>query len=740
MAGKKRDQVVPTREAVTAFIRDADAPVSKREIGRALHVGTGHRRALNAILNELEDDSIINRAERRYSSSGGVPPVGVVEVCALDQDGEPLLRPVSWQSAGPPPRIHLVPERKGTAPGLGDRMLARLKPLNSGGYEARIMRRLASQPESVLGLFTAMDSGGRVRPADRKIKSEFMIAAADTMDARDGELVQCKVLSGKVRGLPHARVTERLGREDAPGAASLMAIHKSGIPTNFPQPALDQASAAAPAPMDKRADLRAIGLVTIDDEEARDFDDAVWAEADTDPTNSGGWHLLVAIADVAWYVTPDSALDSCARERGNSVYFPDRVVPMLPGKLSNDLCSLRPDEDRPCLAVHIWIDRDGNKRRHQFVRGMMRSTARLTYRRVQDANDGKPLAAEDGIPKKIIDPLYGAYQALCEARQARGTIDLDLPERRVVMGEDGNVLRVETRERYDSHRLIEEFMIIANVCAAETLEEHRHPVMYRVHDEPPPDRVVALRQYLRTLGFRLAGGQAVRPRHFSQALKSVRETPHAHAVNTAILRSQAQAVYSPENLGHFGLALRRYSHFTSPIRRYSDLLVHRALIAALRLGAGGLADSAGEEFAELGAHLSMTERRATGAERQTMDRLMAAYLSDRVGAEFDGRINGVERFGLFVTLTETGADALLPASALGDDYFQFDAARHLLAGRRTREEFRLGDKIRVRLVETDRLTGGLLLALADRAPRSRGPARARRGGKVPRRGAKRKRR
>ncbi|MHA1109085.1 MAG: RNB domain-containing ribonuclease, partial [Alphaproteobacteria bacterium] len=363
------------------FIRNSDSPVSKREIGRALHVGAGHRRALNAILNELEDDNVIDRDQRRYSSSGGIPPVGVLEVDGLDQDGEPLLRPVSWKSAGAPPRIYLAPERKGPAPGLGDRILARLKPLDGGAYEARIMRRLPSQPESVLGLFTAMDGGGRVRPSDRKIKSEFMIAADNAMGARDGELVQCEVLSGRVKGLPHAKVIERLGREDAPGAASLMAIHRGGIPTRFPQPALDQADQAAPAPMGERVDLRNIGLVTIDDEDARDFDDAVWAEADTDPANKGGWHLLVAIADVAWYVTPDSALDSSARERGNSVYFPDRVVPMLPEKLSNDLCSLRPDEDRPCLAVHIWVGRDGNKRRHEFVRGMMRSTARLTYRR-----------------------------------------------------------------------------------------------------------------------------------------------------------------------------------------------------------------------------------------------------------------------------------------------------------------------------------------------------------------------
>ena len=723
------------------FIRKSSGPMSKREIARALHVGADHRRALNTILDELEQDSVIGRANRRYSSAGGLPEVGVLEVDALDRDGEPLLRPINWQGGGPPPRIYLVADRKGRAPALGDRILARLKSMNDGSYEARIMRRLPSRPQSVLGLYTAMKDGGRVRPCDRRIKSEFVVGASDAMSARDGELVQCEILPGKTMGLPQAKVAERLGREDAPGAASLIAIHKGGIPTTFPKGALEQASRAEPAAMGDREDLRQIPLVTIDDEDARDFDDAVWAEADTDPTNAGGWRLLVAIADVAWYVTPGSALDDSACERGNSVYFPDRVVPMLPEKLSNDLCSLRPDEDRPCLAVHIWIDRDGNKLQHRFVRGMMRSTARLTYRRVQDARDGEPLAPEDQVPKSTIGPLFGAYQALHKARHARGTIDLELPERRVVMGDAGNVLRVETRPRYDSHRLIEEFMIAANVCAAETLENARHPVMYRVHDEPPPDRVAALRRYLQSLGFGLAGGQAVRPQHFAQMLKNVLDTPHAHAVNEAILRSQSQAVYSPENLGHFGLALRRYSHFTSPIRRYSDLLVHRALISALGLGAGGLERDAGDRFAELGEHLSMTERRATAAERETVDRLMAGFLSDRVGAEFNGRINGVERFGLFVTLTETGADGLLPTSALGEDYFQLDAERHLLAGRRSGEEFRLGDEILVRLVEADALTGSVLLALPDRAPRRPGAGRTRRGGGTagPRRGTRRKR-
>ncbi len=710
------------------FIRKSTSPLSKREIARALRVGAAGRRELNAILDALEQDGVISRAQRRYSCDAALPEVAVLEVMALDFDGEPLMQPVSWRGDGPPPRIYLLPDRRGRAPTLGNRVLARIRRLDDGSYQARIMRRLPAAPQRVLGRFTAMPGGGRVRPANRRIKSEFMIAASDVAGAQNGELVLCDVVAGRMLGLPQAKVTERLGPEDAPGAASLIAIHSRDIPTEFSRAALDQADAAAPAPNQDREDLRAYPLITIDDEDARDFDDAVWAEPDTDPANAGGWHLLVAIADVGWYVRPGDALDDCARDRGNSAYFPDRVVPMLPERLSNDLCSLRPHEDRPCIAAHIWIDHDGNQLRHRFVRGMMRSAARVTYRQVQDARDGEAGAGADDLPDHLIAPLFGAFAALHQARGARGTIDLDLAEQRVILDEAGKVVRVEKRPRFDSHRLIEEFMIIANVCAAETLEAARHPVMYRVHDDPAPDKVAALRRYLQSLGIRFAGGQAVRPRHFAQTLNSVIDTPHANAVNQAILRAQSQAVYSPENLGHFGLALRRYSHFTSPIRRYSDLIVHRALIAALHLGAGGLAPDAGEQLAELGEHLSMTERRATAAERETVERLMAAYLADRVGAEFDARITGVERFGLFVNLEETGAEGLLPASALGEDSFRLDSERHLLTGRHNGEEFRLGDKIRVCLAEADALTGGLLFALPGRPPRAHETRRPRRGG------------
>jgi len=736
MPRRRKGSGLPTRDALLGFIRESKAPVGKREIVRAFDVAAHERRDLDALLRTLEDEGHIGRERnKRFSTGTQLPEVSVLEVVRIDRDGETLARPVNWRGEAPPPRIYLAAEGRGPAPGPGDRVLARLRPLERGVYSARVMRRLESRPNKVLGVFRPGPVGGWLQPTDRRIRTEFAIAPRDVAGALPGELIMGEVLAGRALGQPTARVVERLGPFDQPGAASLIAIHANGIPTEFPGDAIRQADAAGPAPLGKRADLRPLPLVTIDDEDARDFDDAVWAAPDDDPENKDGWHIVVAIADVGWYVRPDDALDRTARDRGNSAYFPDRVVPMLPEALSNGLCSLKPDEDRACLTVDIWIDADGNKRRHFFRRGMMRSAARLTYRRLQNAADGllDPSDPDAAVLAAVAPPLYGAYRSLHKERHARGTIDLNLPERRVIMTPDRqHVERIEKRPRWDSHRLIEEFMILANVCAAETLEAARQPVMYRVHDEPPPERVVALRRYLETLGFRLAGGQAVRPRHFAQLLTRLGETPHARAVNEAILRTQSQAIYSPENLGHFGLALRRYSHFTSPIRRYADLLVHRALIAGLGLGEGGLKGEAAEAFLAIGEHISMTERRAMSAEREAMERLLVSWLADRVGARFEARVTGVERFGMFVALEESGASGLLPLSALGEDEYRLDETGHYLRGRRTGETFRLGDALTVRLAEADRVTGGLLFALPDREPRQPRAAPAHRRGGRPR--------
>ena len=513
---------------------------------------------------------------------------------------------------------------------------------------------------------------------------------------------------------------DKLGQIDASRNLSLIAIHTHGIPHVFSDEALAQAAKSTAAPLGNRVDLRNVPLVTIDGEDARDFDDAVWAEPDTDPKNEGGWHILVAIADVAWYVRDRDALDKDAFIRGNSVYFPDRVVPMLPEELSNGWCSLKPNEDRPCMAAHMWISASGKLIRHKIIRGLMKSAARLTYTQVQAAKDGHPDGMTKPLMEHVINPLYGAYAALLKSREKRGTLELDLVERKIIVNrETGEITGVQPRERYDSHKLIEEFMIAANVAAAETLSTSAYPCAYRVHDKPDPDRVDALRDALQTVNVAFPHAGAVKPQDFNRVLAQVRGGPNENMVNTLVLRTQAQAVYSPENIGHFGLGLKKYAHFTSPIRRYSDLLVHRALIAACKLGEGGWNENRDPNMVTICEAISMTERRAAAAERQTVDRFTAAFLADRAGAVFRGRINGVSRFGVFVNLDETGADGILPMRNLPQDFYDVDERNHTVVGRRRGLRLRVGDVIDVKLVQTDEIAGSIVFEYNGTINRSR---------------------
>ena len=568
--------------------------------------------------------------------------------------------------------------------------------------------------ERLVGQLSA-GSGGtfRLSPTDRRIKSEFVVDADALGGAVAGDLVLVEILPARRLGLPKAKVVERIGQLGDPRSASLIAIFSQDIPTEFPADALRQAEAAKPATQDGREDLRDRPIVTIDGADARDFDDAVMAEPDTSPDNPGGFKLTVAIADVAWYVRPDDALDRSAYQRGNSCYFPDRVVPMLPERLSNDLCSLRPDEDRPVLAVHIVIGADGKKRAHHFVRATIRSAKRFTYEAVQAIADGHE-KAPDWILDKVVGPLYAAYRLLDAAKRQRGALDLDVPERKVEIGADGKIASIKPRLRLDSHRLIEEFMILANVCAAETLERAKLPCMYRVHEPPAPDRVDGLRDVLDGLGFNLARGAAIRPQDFGRVLAWAAGKVEYPLVNQMILRCQSLAVYAPANLGHFGLALARYAHFTSPIRRYADLLVHRALISAGKLGEGGLlGDKPPPDFKVAGEHISATERRAVAAERDAMARYVSAYLTDREGAHFSARISGVQKFGLFVTLDELGADGLVPVRSLPSDFYNFDERRHTLTGSRTGRTYQLGQAVEVRLREAEKLTASLVFEILE---------------------------
>ncbi len=736
---KGRAAPFPTREQLLDFIRENGAKTSKREIARAFRLDADQKLELKRVLKALEADGAIARGRgNRLTQPGVLPSVAVLEIHGTDTDGETIARPANWDGGGVPPLIYLAPERRSrSAYAPGERVLARLRPLEGNAYEAKVIRKLLAAPPRTLGVFEIVAGQPRILPVDRRTRDELVVPADQSLDAQPGELVWAEVKSVRPLGLKHARVVERLGPTMGPKSITPITLHDHDIPVRFSEAALAQAEAAGPAPLAGREDLRDIPLVTIDGEDARDFDDAVWASSDDDPANPGGWHLIVAIADVAWYVRPGSPLDKQAFERGNSVYFPDKVVPMLPEPLSNGWCSLKPDEDRPCLAVHLKITGDGRLKSHHFVRGMMRSAARLTYAAVEAARKGHAEGIADAFAAAVIVPLYGAYELLAQARKSRGVLELEVPERRVLVGDDGAVHGVVLRERYDSHKLIEEFMICANVAAAEALEGRRYPCMYRVHDQPTPEKLQALRDFLQTLDIRVARGNVLKPQDFNGILARVAGTPEARLVNEVVLRSQAQACYDPVNIGHFGLALRRYCHFTSPIRRYADLLVHRALIRACDLGEGGLPPDTAD-FAQQAEHISATERRASAAERDAVDRFTAHFLAERVGATFTGRITGVTRFGVFVSLDESGADGLVPIATLPNDYYVHDEQAHRLVGQRSGLSFRLGDAVQVRLVQANPLTGGVILEILSGLPSRTGarrlppPPAPRRRGKRPR--------
>jgi ribonuclease R len=666
-----------------------------------------------------------------------LPETATIVVTGTDPDGDPIARPATWDTAtdGPAPIIFMNAEPSGS-PALapGERVLARLKPAGPGRYEGRTVRRLTETPGRVLGIYRPATSnphartseagplreapgGGRIIPTDRRAKAEWVVPPGQDGGAQANEIVLAEPLPHHKLGLKPARIIERLGAMGDARSVSLIAIHTHDIPREFPAAALAEADSARPTPLGSRTDLRDIPLVTIDGEDARDFDDAVFAESD-----GSGFRLIVAIADVAHYVRPDSALDHAARTRGNSVYFPDRVVPMLPEALSNGWCSLRPDEDRGCLFVELRIDAGGRKTSHRFGRGLMRSVARLTYEQVQRAHD-----ADDAQHAH----LYAAFRALLAARIARGTLDLDLPERKVALDDNGRVTEVAPRPRLDSHRLIEEFMVLANVAAAEELERLHQPAMYRNHAPPSDDKLASLRDFLHGLGISLPPGDQVHPRDLDRVLRRVAGTPEASLVNEVMLRSQSQAEYSPDNIGHFGLALPRYAHFTSPIRRYADLLVHRALIRGLKLGDDALTDDEAKRFPDTAVHITATERRAQLAEREAIDRYLAAYMADKVGTNFAARISGVTRFGLFVTVAESGASGIVPVRSLPDDFWQHDERQQTLTGQRSRLAFRLAQEVEVRLAEASPVTGGLVFHILQAAAPDR-PRVKRQTGKRPR--------
>jgi ribonuclease R len=740
----RAERPFPTREQILEFIAENPGSAGKREIARAFGISGGAKIALKAILKNLAEEGAVEKKHRHLRRPADLANVSVLAITGRDPDGELLAEPVEWpEENDTPPKIVIVPDKRGKSPvpGIGDRVLGRLARNSEGTYDARVIKILDRKPLTTLGVVRIAPDGIRLEPVDKKQK-ELVLEPDSIGKAKEGDLVSVVTTRSGRYGLPRARIKEIVGSMKSEKAVSLIAILTHGIPQDFSAEAIKEAEAAKPATMTDREDWRDLPLLTIDPPDAKDHDDAVHAEPDKDPRNPGGVIVTVAIADVAYYVRPGSGLDREAVNRGNSVYFPDRVVPMLPERISNDLCSLKEGVDRPAMAVRMVFASDGSKKNHRFHRIMMRSVARLSYAEAQHVFDGGKIDRDASVVAAL-RALWDAYGILSRGRDAREPLDLDLPERKVIVGPDGAIDRIVTPARLEAHRLIEEFMIQANVAAAETLEARKSPLVYRIHDQPSLAKLEALRDFLASIEMTLPKGGNLRPSNFNRVLARARETEHSQLLSEVVLRSQAQAEYSPENIGHFGLNLRRYAHFTSPIRRYADLLVHRALIRALKFGEDGLPSGIEAELPEIAARISAAERRAMAAERDTVDRLVAHWLADRIGTSFEGRISGVTRAGLFVKLKDTGADGFVPMRSLGTDYFIYDEARHAVIGRNSGEMHRLGDEAEVKLIEAAPLAGALrfeLLSEGKVLPRSKRPKPEPRGRRKPpmSRGKKRK--
>jgi ribonuclease R len=699
---------LPTRKQILDFITSSPVPAGKREISRAFAIKGNEKIALKALLKDMADEGLIDAAPgRAFHKMGGVPKVTVLRV--VDSDGDTVFAvPENWQAEGkPPPRLRVIERSKRSALGIGDRILARTEE-RGAGQVAHVMKKLARGEELILGVVQQDGDRWWLRAVDKKERRDTIIS--DLGEAGAGDLV----LAEKMGRAPRitAKVMEVLGDPFAPRSFSLIAIHKFGMPHVFSAELLVEAEQMAATDLGDREDLRALPIVAIDPVDARDFDDAVWAS----PRDDGGFDAIVAIADVAFYVRPGSALDKEARKRGNSVYFPDRVVPMLPEQLSADVCSLRAGEDRAALACHMRVDDRGQVKSWRFSRAVIRVAANIPYEDAQAAIDGEK---ENDLLDAALKPLWACWALLVKARDHRNPLDLDLPERRVVLDDDGKILSVAPRARLDAHRLIEDFMIAANVAAAKALEERKAPVMYRVHEPPAREKLVALKEFLETFDLSLALGQVIRPATFNQIIDKLGDADYKHEVMEMILRSQTRAFYTPSNGGHFGLALGSYAHFTSPIRRYADLLVHRSLVGAYGLDpqstATALSETDRTRMDVIGEAISSCERRAMEAERETVDRYVAAFLSTRVGELIDTRITGVTNFGFFATVEGLGGDGLVPVSTLGIERFRFDEIHKRLTGEDSGDAYHVGQRLPLRLVEANPMSGALRFELPEGA-------------------------
>ena len=707
---------LPSDQAILDFIDECETPPSVKEVARAFDLPQELRAPLRRKLKSLaERGAIAHQAGRKVASPEALPEVTVVIIRKIDRNGSLLAVPAA-ETDGTPPSIRIFPERR-RRPRPGQQVLARLRRVSGARYEGRIIRVLESVQRRLFGTVTSGRGGLILQQTTRGARDTIMLEKHGVIPCREGDLVEAELLPRRSYLGKTARVVDNIGPADSPGAFSTLALAEFEIPHDFGEAAIAETDGMKVPPARGRADLRDMPFVTIDGADARDFDDAVLAE----PGDAGGWVIRVAIADVAHYVRPGSALDCEARRRGNSVYLPDRVVPMLPEALSNDLCSLRPKEPRTAMVAEITIDDSGEMISHRFERALIRSAARLTYDQVQAWHEGQRDEVAIDIDDGVLANLFGAWQALDVARQAREPLALNLKERRVFLDDDGAPQAIVQHAQNDSQRLIEDYMIAANVAAAQTLTRATRPCVYRVHDQPDPEKMDALRDLVDAVGAKLARGQVLRPRQFNTLLAHVNGTPDETMINGAVLRSQAKAVYSTENIGHFGLSLNQYAHFTSPIRRYSDLLVHRALVdllAGKTLPKDGLGGGA-IDLIDVCTHISETEARAASAERRTVDRFAAALFAGQKGRVVKGAVVGVTGAGAFVSLEDGAADGFLPARSLPDDYYVLDGSGMRMTGRHNGLSVGIGDAVDVLVVEVTPVNGGILLSYIDRQGRSR---------------------
>ncbi len=700
MVKTKTSPKMPTAAELVAFLNNQGKQMSKREIARSFGLKGDSKAYLKHALKEIEEKGLLQRQGRHFAPKGLLPDRLNVEITGQDSKGGFIGRPVRWEGEAPEPQILLQKSKIKPVLKIGDIVLCRVHAVNRRLYEGEALKRVQDADNKMVGVLF----DGHIMSVDRRFKEAFLMDDSFPKDLHSGDIVLVDIPQMRSEH-PRARFIEKIGKSTDAHVASLISIFAHRLPVVFTQNALNNADRAKVPPLDKREDLRAVPFVTIDGADARDFDDAVFAEPDSDSQNKNGWHIYVAIADVAWYVRFGDALDKDAFLRGNSTYFPDRVLPMLPEALSNGVCSLNPNQDRAAMVCELWITKDGRKIRHRFGRALIRSAARLTYDEVEaDFNNQTKI---QGVGS-LTDSLKGAYESLLKSRLARGVLEIDVPEMQVEFDKKGTVSAIRPRARFASHKMIEELMILANVAAAETLEKMKMPTMYRVHERPSDQKMAGLKTFLKSFGMLFKGGDDPRPQDFNDILSLARQKAGGASADEMVLRTQSQAEYSPENIGHFGLALDRYAHFTSPIRRYADVLVHRALIAALKLGEGGLCDDEAKGFVQIAEHICATERQSAAAEQDAMDRYVASFLAGRTGELFDVRVSSVTRFGLFVTIDEYGADGLVPFGALPRDYYQFDEQNEVLRGTHTHLVFMRGQRFDAILKEAVPLTGGLV--------------------------------